>query len=135
MTAFSALVPSPISRYSAFMTTLTVTLDDITAQALDRLTPDGSSREAAVVIALHEYLFRQERRRRRERASLDEGIFAMEEDRERDRAEQLVADQDEPLGAVRSTPSQTPLRRGAESQDSTWSFHETRLLRTNDFQR
>ncbi|MFH1467397.1 MAG: hypothetical protein ABIO70_23640 [Pseudomonadota bacterium] len=76
------------------MTSLTVNLDDLTAQALDRITPPGASREETVVVALHEYLFRQERLRRREQAAGDAAILAQHEEDERERAEWLIADQD-----------------------------------------
>jgi metal-responsive CopG/Arc/MetJ family transcriptional regulator len=76
------------------MTSLTVHLDDLTAQALDRLVPPGGSREETVVVALHEYLFRQERARRREQAAGDAEILARYEEDERERAEWLIADQD-----------------------------------------
>lgn len=73
------------------MTTLTLTLDDTLAQALDRLITPGASREDAVVIALQEYLYRRERARRREFAPRDAAILEAHEEAERLRAEALLA--------------------------------------------
>ena len=78
------------------MTSVTVNLDDVTAQALDRLVTPGASREEAVVIALQEFLYRRERVRRRAQAEHDGEILAQHAEAELRRAAALVDDQDEP---------------------------------------